>query len=694
MSQLKQATETVELPVLGMDCAECALHVERAIASVPGVRSARVLLAAERALVEYDPARADLDAIREAVRRSGYDVAEDVAGTSRAYTRSILALLGFVFGAVLLVVVLGEWLGLLEAVTDRVPWPLWLAAILAGGWPVFRNVARAALRRRVVAHTLMTLGLVAAIAVGEWAAAAVIVFFMRIGDFVERFTTERARRAVGELARLAPQTARVEREGAETVVPATEVRSGEVVVVRPGEAVPVDGEVIEGAATVDQSAVTGESMPVEVGPGSRVFAASLVRLGYLRARATAVGPDSTFGRVIRLIEEAEAQRGPVQRAADRFSAYYLPVVVALAALTLLLRRDPLATAAVLVVACSCSFALATPIAMLASIGSAARRGLLVKGGRFLETLARADVLLIDKTGTLTLGRPEVTAVVPLDGASEGEVLALAASAERYSEHPLAEAIRRAAEARGLSVATPERFEALPGLGVRAQLNGHEVTVGRPALAASDGLQAHASRLEAEGKTVIAVSRDGRPVGLLAVADTPRTGLAESLEALRRLGVRQIELLTGDNEHAAAALADRLGISWRANLLPEDKIAVVRRYQEQGHVVVMVGDGINDAPALAQADVGIAMGAVGTAVAVEAAHVVLLREDWALVPQLFRLARRGMRTVWLNLGFTVAYNLAGLTLAALGLLPPALAAAAQSLPDLFILGNSSRLLRRG
>jgi Cd2+/Zn2+-exporting ATPase/Cu+-exporting ATPase len=694
MSERAQAAETVELTVRGMDCADCARQVERAIAGVPGVLSARVLLATERALVEYDPARADLDAIREAVRHSGYEVGGDVAGTSRSYTRSILALLGLVFGAVLLVVVLGEWLGLLEAVTEQVPWPLWLAAILAGGWPVFRNVARAALRRQIIAHTLMTVGLLAALAVGEWAAAAVIVFFMRIGDFVERFTAERARRAVGELARLAPQTARVERDGAETVVPAGEVRLGEVVVVRPGEAIPVDGEVIEGAATVDQSAVTGESMPVEVAPGSPVFAASLVRLGYLRVRATAVGPDSTFGRVIRLIEEAEAHRGPVQRAADRFSGYYLPVVIAVAALTLLLRRDPLATAAVLVVACSCSFALATPIAMLASIGSAARRGLLVKGGRYLETLARADVLLIDKTGTLTLGRPEVTGVVPLDGASADDVLALAASAERYSEHPLAEAIRRAAEARGLRIEVPTRFETLPGLGVRAQVDGHQVTVGRPSLIAADGLQAPASRLEAEGKTVIAVARDGQPLGLLAVADRPRAGLAESLAALRWLGVQRIELLTGDNERAAAALAGRLGIAWRANLLPEDKIAVVRRYQEQGHVVVMVGDGINDAPALAQADVGIAMGSVGTAVAIEAAHVVLLREDWALVPQLFRLARWGMRTVWLNLGFTVLYNLAGLSLAALGLLPPALAAAAQSLPDLFILGNSSRLLRRG
>ena len=693
MSERAQAAETVELTVRGMDCADCARQVERAIAGVPGVLSARVLLAAERALVQYDPARADLDAIREAVRHSGYEVGGDVAGTSRSYTRSILALLGLLFGAVLLVVVLGEWLGLLEGVAKQIPWPLWLAAILAGGWPVFRNVARAALRRQIIAHTLMTVGLLAAIAVGEWAAAAVIVFFMRVGDFVERFTAERARRAVDELARLAPQTARVERDGAETVVPAGEVRLGEVVVVRPGEAIPVDGEVIEGLATVDQSAVTGESVPVEVTPGSPVFAASLVRLGYLRVRATAVGPDSTFGRVIQLIEEAEANQGRVQRAADRFAAYYLPVVITVAALTLVLRRDPLAMAAVLVVACACSFALATPIAMLASIGSAARRGLLIKGGRYLEALARADVLLLDKTGTLTLGRPEVTDVISLDCTSDADILAIAARAEWYSEHPIAEAIREAARARDLNIAPPERFEPLPGIGVLALVDGYHVSVGRPTRVAENGLEETVSRLEREGKTVVIVSRDGQPLGLLAVADRPRAGLAESLAVLRQLGIQRIALLTGDNERTAAALAAKLGIDWRANLLPQDKIAIVRRYQQDGHVVVMIGDGINDAPALAQADVGIAMGSVGTAIAIEAAHVVLLREEWSLVPQLVKLAQRAMRTVWLNLGFTAVYNVTGLTLAGLGLLPVALAAAAQSLPDLFILGNSSRLLRR-
>ncbi len=684
------APSTAELPVRGMDCGDCARHVQRALAAVPGVKEVEVLLASGVAVVRYDPSRTGVGQLQDALRRAGYEVGPARPPSAPAYGRALMRLLGALFGAVLVAVVLGERAGLLQALTRRVPPPIWMAVILAGGWPVFCNVLRAALRGQVVAHTLMTVGLLAAAAVGEWAAGAVVVFFMRVGEFVERFTTERAREAVAHLARLSPRTARVERDGAEVVVPADTVQVGEVVVVPPGEAVPVDGRVVEGTATVDQAAITGEPMPVDVQPGSEVFAASVVRAGYLRVRAAAVGPESTFGRVIRMVQEAERDRGPVQLAADRFSGWYLPVVASVALLTFLLRKDPLATAAVLVVACSCSFALATPVAVLASVGAAARRGVLVKGGRYLELLARADVVLVDKTGTLTVGRPEVVDVVALDGQRPEEVLALAASAEWYSEHPLGEAVRRAAQARQLDVIPPETFEALPGVGVRARVLGREVTVGKPQGPAPDG---PSGQLEQQGRTVVVVTVDGRAAGLLALADRPRPGVAECLKQLVALGVQRVELLTGDSEAAARELAGQLGIAWRARLLPEDKIEVVRHYQRKGHVVVMVGDGVNDAPALAQAHVGVAMGSAGTAVAVEAAHVVLLREDWSLIPQLFRLARRFMGTVWLNLLFTAAYNVAGLTLAAGGVLSPPLAAAAQSLPDLFILGNSSRLLRR-
>jgi Cu+-exporting ATPase len=689
--------ETIEVLLPQLDCAEDAKEVERAVAALPGVQVVTVSLAAQKAVIRFDPRRSHRSAIEKAL--VGTSCCAPVASRDErespvgGFTRHVLTLFGIVFGAVLFIVVVGEWLGIFETLTKRVPWPFGLAVVLIGGYPVFRNVLRAASRRQVTSHTLMTLGTVAALAVGEWATAAVVVFFMRVGDYAERFTTERARRAVKGLTDIAPQMARLERDGAEAEVPVQMVKAGDAVIVRPGEKIPVDGEVMGGHATVDQATITGESMPAEVGPGAKVFAATLARLGSLRIRATHIGTDTTFGRVVKMVEEAEVHRAEVQRLADRFSAYYLPVVVGLAALTLLIRRDPLATAAVMVVACSCSFALATPIAMLASIGAAARRGLLIKGGRYLEALARADVLLLDKTGTLTLGRPEITDILPLNGMSADDVLASAASAERYSEHPLAEATRAAAQARGVPLGEPEDFEAIPGRGVRARLNGHVVAVGSPRMIPESSSMSHVRDLEAQGKTLLVVSRDNEPIGILAASDTLRSEVPAALAAVRGLGIGQIELLTGDNERTAAALAGRLEIGYQANLLPEDKIRIVKDYQARGHTVVMVGDGVNDAPALAQADIGIAMGAAGSDVAIEAAHVALMREDWTLVPEVFRIARRTMRVVRGNIGFTAVYNLAGLALAATGLLPLIFAAAAQSLPDLGILANSSRLLRR-
>ena len=695
---MNDQSEIVELSIKGMDCADCARHIKDAIAAVPGVTEVEILLTAQKAVVRLDPTKTGPGEIRRAVEGAGYSVVTPEAVSVQApflgqFTRHVLVLFGVVFGAVLFIAVIGEWLGLFEAVTRRLPWPVWLVVILIGGYPVFTNVLRATFRGRITSHTLMTIGVLAAVAVGEWAAAVIVVFFMRIGDYVETFTAERARRALKDLTAMAPQTARVERDGTEVDVPVAEVRVGETVIVRPGENIPVDGEVIGGQATVDQATITGESMPVEVGPGAKVFAATIARLGSLRIRALKVGSDTTFGKVIKLVEQAEANRGEVQRFADRFSGNYLPVVMGVALLTYLLSRNPLATAAVLVVVCSCSFALATPLAMIASIGAGARRGILIKGGKYLESLNRAEVLLLDKTGTLTLGRPHISDILPSSGFSADDVLVLAASAERYSEHPLAEAVREEAKSHNLHLYEPQGFEAIPGIGVRAWVNDRNVAVGsRRVIPGNDSIPAP-NCFEAQGKTTLHVVCDGKLAGVLAAGDTLRPEVPEALATLKRLGIQQIELLTGDNELTASSLAENLGLQYRANLLPEDKIAIVKEYQAKGHVVVMVGDGVNDAPALAQADVGIAMGAAGSDIAIEAAHVALMREDWTLVPELFQIARRTMGVVRLNLAFTACYNLAGMSLAALGLLPLTLAAALQSLPDLGILVNSSRLLRR-
>lgn len=690
-------TQTITLPVQGMDCTNCAQQIERDLRTLPGVQQAQVLLSAEKATVQFDSAQLDRAALIRRIEQSGYRVpsttdAAPAAADLGSLSSSIMLVFGLIFLAVIGLVILGEQFGWLDALTTLVPWPVGLALVLIGGYPIFRTVIRSALKGKVISHTLMSVGVVAALVIGEWPTAVLVVLFMRTGEYAERFTTERARRAVKDLTAMAPKIARVERDGQEVMIPLDAVRVGDLVVVRPGDAIPVDGTIVSGRATVNQAAITGESMPVEVGPGQTVFAATLAAAGSLRVQATAVGADSTFGKVIALVEEAEAHRADVQRIGDTFSAYYLPVVAVIAGLTFLLRRDPLATAAVLLVACSCSFALATPIAMLASIGAAAKRGMLIKGGKYLEALAQADVVLVDKTGTLTIGRPSVVAVVSTGSAPDREILALAASAERDSEHPLAAAIRQAARTQGLSLRTPDRFTATPGLGIVAQLGPDQIIIGNRRMIGAAAQHPDADRLEAQGNTVVWVTRNNTVIGLIALADTVRPDVASALAALRTQGIKAIEMLTGDNEPVAAALATTLGIGYRANLLPEDKIAVVRQYQADGHRVVMIGDGVNDAPALAQAHVGIAMGVAGTDVALEAAHIALMRDDWSLVPGVLGIAQRTMRVVKGNIGFTALYNLVGLTLAALGMLPPVFAAAAQSLPDLGIMANSARLLR--
>ncbi len=726
--------KVVEVPIQGMDCMECTMHVRDAISALDGVNSVEVYLAAEKAVVNFDASRLELDGIRKAVEKAGYRAVlvtpvEEDGRTYQKFVRPVLALLGVVFGMVLFVVVVGEWLGLFETITSSIPWPVSLGVIVLLGYPVFLNVIRSAARGQVISHTLMTLGVLAAIWVGEWATAAVVVFFMRVGDFTERFTTERARRAVKDLAEMAPMIARVERENLEVEVPISEVLVGEIVVVRPGEKIPVDGVVVAGQGTVDQSTITGESMPAELGSGSKAYASTLLSLGSLRIRADSVGGDTTFGGVIRLVQEAEGNRANVQRIADRFSGYYLPVVAAIAGLTYLLRGDAQATAAVLVVACSCAFTLATPIAMLASIGAAAKGGVMIKGGKYLETLEKVDTILLDKTGTLTLGKPRITDIkVILANSSwqaaakranpgieelQTEILRLATSAERYSEHPLAAAMRDAAFEKRIELSVPEEFQPVPGVGVTATVDGLKVEVSSRRRASELlieplTLETMSSELSDQGKTLSFVFINDELAGLLGAADTLRSEVPQALLELYDAGIQRIELLTGDNQRSADCLTNQiqqaireiggrrtggLELSCRAELLPEEKIQIVRDYQANGHTVAMVGDGVNDAPALAQADVGLAMGAAGSALATEAAHIALMREDWSLVPEVFQIARRTMRVVRMNIGFTAIYNAVGLTLAAFGLISPIFAAAMQSLPDLGILANSSRLLRQ-
>ncbi|MFN4182511.1 MAG: heavy metal translocating P-type ATPase, partial [bacterium] len=550
---------TIEFRVKGMDCASCTAKIKRGLEVLPGVLSAEVFLASEKAVVQFDPALVDISAMRKVVENLGYslEAGEEEMGQRvlKQFSRKVLVFLGWMFGAVIVVVVVGEWLGFFEKVHRLVPGYVAIPLVLVAGYPILSRVISAGLSGRVLAHTLMSVGFLAALAVGEWPAAFVVLFFMYVGSYTEQFTAEGARKAVKELTRMQPRTARLERGDREIIVPVEEVRVGDIVIVRPGEQIPVDGEVVEGSATINQATITGESLPVEVQPGSRVYAATFAEMGSVKVKARHIGADSTFGKIIRLVEQAEAHRAEVQRLADRFSGYYLPVVLSVALLTLLLRKDVMSAAAVLVVSCSCSFAIATPVAIMASIGASARRGLLVKGGKYLELLARPTVVLLYKTGTLTFGKPKIVEVVPLTQCSEEELLSLAASAERYSEHPLAEAIREEARRRNVPLFTPAHFTAFPGLGVQAEVNGRTILVGsRKMLPQGNQSFPESEGMEQGGKTPIFISSDGQIIGILAASDTLRPEVPEAISSLRRLGVLRVEILTGDIEPVAHSLS--------------------------------------------------------------------------------------------------------------------------------------------
>lgn len=686
----------IEVPIAGMDCADCTRHVKRAISKIEGVTSVDVLLGAEKALITTETGSISMTAVRKAVTGAGYSVPQvesDKKEAAEGLSRRILTTLAIVVGLVLFIAVGGEFLGIFDTLTDIIPFGWGAALVTLAGLPVFLDVIRAALQRQITSRTLMTLGFIAALAVGEWTTGGVLVFMMHIGDYVENFTAEKSRCAVKDLAAMIPQTARVERNGNEIIVPISEILTGEIAVVHPGEKIPVDGEITSGEASIDQAAITGESMPVEASPGTKVYAASLVQSGSVKVKARHVGRETAFGRVVKLVEQAESQKGKVQLFADRFSSYYLPVVAGIALITLIIRRDPLSAAAVLAVACSCSIALATPIAMMASIGAAARRGLMIKGGKYLEQLARADVLLIDKTGTLTLGKPEITDILPMNGKTEYEILQLAASVERYSEHPLAHAIMKSARERNISLFELKKFKPTAGLGVSGKIENMDIEIGSNRSLKTTIDSPAVRKLKDQGKTLLFLKANHELIGILAAGDTLRAEVPEAIKGLKELGIKDIELLTGDNAHTAKSLGSQLGIPFLSELLPEDKIRIVKTQQAKGRVVVMVGDGINDAPALAQADIGIAMGNTGTEIALESADIALLKEDWMLIPKLIIIARRTMKVVRMNLILTGVYNVAGISLAALGILPPFLAATLQSLPDLGILGNSSRLLKQ-
>lgn len=699
-----------ELQIEDICCVECSVNVKKALEEREGVRSVEIFITAEKARIAYDPEKLNSGQLIDAVRRLGYRAElitpvqdsgslEHGKGGMELLSNARVVFLGIVT-AIVLVEIFGEHLGLLRSTIEAVPVPVLLAAILVGGYPVFRRAFLGLRERRINIDMMMAVAIIAAAAVGEFVSSMLIAFFMTIAHYVENLTVGRSRKAVQDLIKISPKTAVVLRNGYEAEVQIDQIKPDEVVIVHPGEKVPVDGRVIAGQSVVDQSAITGESIPVEKKAGDVVYAATLNQVGMLKVTVERVGRDTTFGKIVNLVEEAEGSKANVQKFADRFTTYFLPITIAVAGLTYLMSDSLIFAIAVLVAACPCGVGLATPLSVVASVGASAKKGLLTKGGLYLENLAKVNMVVVDKTGTLTRGSPEVTDIIPFGGLGEGEILGLSATIERYSEHPLASAILRRATEAGVKVEEePSNFEVRLGRGLVSIVRGQNYLLGNQELLEDKGIQvsseilAQVKRLESEGKTVLYFFNAKEPLALIAVADTLREDVSEAIEELKSLGIRRLLLLTGDNERVAAAIAKNVGITeFRANLKPEDKIDEVRSLQSKGYKVLMIGDGINDAPALAQADVGIAMGKTGTDVAIEAAHVTLMRDDWHLVPMAIRTGRRTYRTIKQNIAMGIAWNVFAMGLASVGILAPALAAASQAMPDVLVSVNSSRLLR--
>ncbi len=738
--------ERITAPVRGMHCAACVSKVERALTATAGVESASVNLATEQATVAFDPARTDLVRLREAVAAAGYELAEprpepvpgEAVDGERAAREAALRRekVRFVVGAVLSAPVL---LGGMPHVVPWVPALLqnpWLQLVLTTpvqvwvGWQFHRGFVHDLRYRTASMATLVSIGTNAAylgsVAVTLWPHAfvshgamtyydvsAVVITLVVLGRWLEARARSRTSEAIRKLMTLAPRTARVIRDGVEADVPTAAVRVGDFVRIRPGERVPVDGVVTEGASTVDESMLTGESLPVEKAPEAKVFAGTVNRTGTFVFRAARVGSETTLARIIKLVAEAQGSRAPIQRLADRVAAVFVPIVLVIAALTFvawwLVGPEPAGlvaltnAVAVLVIACPCAMGLATPTAIMVGTGRGAEFGVLIKSAAALELLHRVDTVVFDKTGTLTVGRPVVTDVVPVGAATEDEILALAAAVEQASEHPLGEAIVARAKERGLALPPIAEFTTVPGRGIDAMATDGRVLLGNRTLMDARGidvrlLAGRVRELAAEGKTAVYLAFAGRLLGVIAAADVPKPDATRAVAALKRLGV-SVAMLTGDHRLTAEAIARQAGLDRvLAEVLPEDKAREIRALQAKGRRVAMVGDGINDAPALAQAEVGIAMGS-GTDVAIAAADVTLMRGDLVGVVAAIELSRRTIRVIRENLVWAFGYNTILIPVAAGALYPlwgvqlsPILAGAAMAFSSVSVVTNSLRLKR--
>jgi Cu+-exporting ATPase len=737
-TEATRETKRAQFQITGMTCAACANRIEKGLSRLPGVTSASVNLAMETARVEYSPAAVTPGDIIRKVEQLGYgaipqEEREDAKDRRRREIRR--QTVRFAASAALSLPLLWAMAGHF-AWLSFIPVPAWLMnpwvqlalatpVQFAIGGPFYVGAWKALRGRSANMDVLVALGTSAAYLYSlfltlEWAMAdgaarhapdlyyetsAILITLIVLGKLLEALAKGRTSEAIKALMGLRAKTAIVIRGGEEIRIPAEEVAAGDIVLVRPGEKIPVDGVVEEGHSSVDESMLTGESIPVEKRAGDTVIGATVNRNGMLKVRATKVGRDTALAQIIRIVEEAQGSKAPIQRVADAISGVFVPIVVGIALATFLVwiawaAPGDFAAAlrnaiAVLVIACPCALGLATPTSIMAGSGRAAELGILFKGGEHLELTHRVDTVVLDKTGTVTKGRPELTDVIAAMDDETG-LLRLVGAAEKPSEHPLAEAIVSGIAARGIALPEAEAFEAIPGHGIRAVVEGKEVLAGSRRLLARHGVateraEADMARLEEAGKTAMLVAVDGQYAGLVAAADTIRETSREAVARLRAMGI-EVVMITGDNERTARAIARQAGIGRvLADVLPEGKAEEVRKLKAQGRKVAMVGDGINDAPALATADIGMAIG-TGTDVAMEAADVTLMRGDLNGIADAIRMSRKTMTNIRQNLFWALAYNSLGIPIAAAGFLAPWVAGAAMALSSVSVVLNALRLQR--
>ncbi len=707
---LDHTFKSCTLRLHGMRCADCTQQMAERLRRLPGIAQVSINPAAEVIGIELDAEAADLPAVEQRLSRAGYDVQPPPASRAafraaerrqRAVRRRMAVLTGLCLAGLLLGLAL-QAAGVPRTV--MIGW--WLVAYVAGGWYSAARVVRGLRSGEINVDLLMIAAALGAAAICEWPEGLTLLFLFALSNTLEAYVLGRTRRAIEALMNLAPDEAVVRRGTAEVRVPVEELIPGDVIIVRPGERIAADGTVSAGSTAVDQSPVTGESMPVDRGPGDPVFAGTLNRHGAIEIEVSRRAADATLARMVRLVEEAQAERARSQRFTDWFGQRYTIGVLLAAAITgavpILFMGQPFAEAfyramTLLVVASPCAVVISIPSAILSAITAAARGGVLFKGGAHLERAATVQAIAFDKTGTLTIGHPRVVEVAPADGWSEDRVLAAAASAESRSEHPLARAIVEGARARGLELEAAAEARAIIGRGLEAIVAGRRVLAGKPQLLAEQGIEippdldAAAARLRADGRTVIYVAEGDQAAGVVAIADTLRYGAAEAMERLRGLGIKALLMLTGDNEAVAANIAGTLGMEFHAQLMPDEKLQAIRSLRERHGSVAMVGDGINDAPSLAAADLGISMGGSATDVAMETADVVLMADELRHVPWAIALARAARRIIFQNLVFAFGVMAVLLGITFLGHLPLPVAVAGHEGSTVLVILNGLRLL---